>query len=105
MEPTVSSSNTTHKSEASRVDRIAGAAHTAVDKSASALAQGEHALRGAQETAGAIATEAADQIHRYSDQSLSDIKHYISEHPAKSLGIAIAGGFLLSNLLKRGENE
>ena len=73
---------------ASTVDRMASGAHAAVDKTADMAAR-------AAETLGAKGEQLKDLQMRW----LENGRAYIRDHPVKSLGIALVGGFLLSRLL------
>lgn len=81
--------------------RVAEKAHSAVDIAAANLEQAEKALHEARLAAGHKAEHAAQDARVYADQTVSSVKSYINEHPVKSVGIALAGGFLLSALLKK----
>ncbi len=70
------------------VDRIASGAHEAVDKIAGAATQAAETL----EVKG-------EQLKDLEMRLMENCRVYVREHPIKSLGIAIAGGFLLSRLL------
>lgn len=70
------------------VDRVAASAHEAVDKIADATHR----------AADAISKKGA-QLQGVQEEWMENVRGYINEHPVKSLGIAIAGGFLLSRLL------
>ena len=72
----------------SAVDRMASGAHAAVDKTADMAAR-------AAETLDAKGEQLNDLQVRWLESS----RAYIRDHPVKSLGIALVGGFLLSRLL------
>jgi ElaB/YqjD/DUF883 family membrane-anchored ribosome-binding protein len=69
-------------------DKVAHFAHEAVDSVADAS---NHAR--------ASFDEKSDQIMNAEQQLLKDCQIYIRENPVTSLGLAVAGGFLLSRLL------
>ena len=70
------------------VDRAAAGAHKTVDKIANAT----------QHAADAI-SEKGEKLHDLQDEWLKNVRSYINGHPVQSVGIAIAGGFLLSRIL------
>jgi ElaB/YqjD/DUF883 family membrane-anchored ribosome-binding protein len=43
--------------------------------------------------------EKGAQLQDLQEEWMENVRGYINEHPVKSVGIAIAGGFLLSRLL------
>jgi ElaB/YqjD/DUF883 family membrane-anchored ribosome-binding protein len=81
--------------------KVASAAHTAVDVAAENLAQAEKALREARAAVGEKVTDTAKQARSYSEDALESVKVYIDLYPLRSVGIALAAGFLLSSLLKK----
>jgi ElaB/YqjD/DUF883 family membrane-anchored ribosome-binding protein len=70
------------------VDRIASGAHQAVDKIASVADR-------AAETLGVK----GERLKNAQVRAMEQCRDYVRGHPVKSLGIAIAAGFLLSRLL------
>jgi ElaB/YqjD/DUF883 family membrane-anchored ribosome-binding protein len=81
--------------------KVASAAHTAVDVAAENLAQAERALREAQAAVGEKVTDTAKQARSISEDALESVKVYIDLYPLRSVGIALAAGFLLSSLLRK----
>lgn len=71
-------------------DKVAHFAHEAVDSVADAS---NHAR--------ASFDEKSDQIMNAEQQLMKNCQTYIRENPVTSLGLAVAGGFLLSRLLGR----
>jgi ElaB/YqjD/DUF883 family membrane-anchored ribosome-binding protein len=69
------------------VDRIASGAHLAVNKISSAAGQ-------AAETLGVK----GEQFKNAQVRAMEQCRGYVRDHPVKSVGIAIAAGFLLSRL-------
>ena len=69
------------------VDRVASGAHQAVDKLAGAASQ-------AAETLGVK----GEQLKNAQARAAEQCRGYVRDHPAASLGIALAAGFLLSRL-------
>jgi ElaB/YqjD/DUF883 family membrane-anchored ribosome-binding protein len=90
---------TTH--DASTTAKMASAAHTAVDIAAENLAHAEKALREARIAAGEKVIDTAKQAQSYSEDAVASVRAYIDLYPLRSVGIAIAAGFLLSALLKK----
>lgn len=86
---------------ASTTDRVAEAAHTAVDIAAANLAQAEEALREARHAAGLTAQETARQAQAVTEESLQSAREYIQANPLRAVGIALAAGFLTSVILKK----
>jgi len=70
------------------VDHIASGAHQAVDKIASAAGQAAESL-GAK----------GEQLKNSQLRAMEQCRGYVRDHPVKSVGIAIAAGFLLSRLV------
>ncbi len=70
------------------VERVTAGAHETVDKIAEATHQAADAIG-----------EKGAQLQDLQEEWLESCRAYINEHPVKSVGIAIVGGFLLSRLL------
>ncbi|MFA6164063.1 MAG: DUF883 domain-containing protein [Methylobacter sp.] len=70
------------------IDKAAISAHEAVDKIADATNQAAEALG-----------EKGEQLKNTEQQLIDNCRSYISDNPMKSMGIAVAAGFLLSRLL------
>lgn len=69
-------------------DKVADFAHETIDSIADASNQ-----------ARATYDEKSDQIMNAEQQLMKNCQTYIRENPVTSLGLAVAGGFLLSRLL------
>jgi ElaB/YqjD/DUF883 family membrane-anchored ribosome-binding protein len=69
-------------------DKVANFAHEAIDNVADAS---NHAR--------AAFDEKSEQINNVEQQLLKNCQTYVRENPVTSLGLAVAGGFLLSRLL------
>lgn len=69
-------------------DKVADFAHETVDT-----------LADASNHARAAFDEKSDQIMNAEQQLMKNCQTYIRENPVTSVGIAVAGGFLLSRLL------
>jgi len=70
------------------IDKAASTAHEAVDKVASATNQAAEAIG-----------EKGEQLKNAEQQLMEDCRGYVRENPIKSMGIAVAAGFLLSRVL------
>lgn len=70
------------------VDRISSGAHLAVDKIAGAAGQ-------AAETLG----EKGEQLKNAQARAMAQCRGFVRDHPVRSVGIAVAAGFLLSRLV------
>jgi ElaB/YqjD/DUF883 family membrane-anchored ribosome-binding protein len=70
------------------VDRVASGAHQAVDKIASAAGQAAETL-----------SVKGEQWRNTHVRAMEQCRGYVRDHPGRSVGIAIATGFLLSRLL------
>jgi len=82
--------NTTDEGEhtMNTTDKVANFAHEAVNSVADASNQARAAF-----------DEKSDQIIDAEQQLVKNCQTYIRENPVTSLGLAVAGGFLLSRLL------
>ncbi len=72
------------------IDRVASLAHQAVDKAAGAAAP----------TADWLA-EKGESLNATQKKLVADTCSYVAANPLKSLGIAVAAGFLLSRIIVR----
>ncbi len=70
------------------IDRLASGAHKVVDNMADVIAQAAETL-----------DVKGEQLNELQGRWLENSRVYIRDHPIKSLGIAVVGGFLLSRLL------
>ena len=71
------------------IDQVATMAHHAVDKAADAAAA----------PAGWL-TEQGESLHATQKKLVADTCGYVSANPLKSVGIAVAAGFLLSRVMR-----
>ena len=88
-------------SESSTTEKMANAAHQAVDIAAKNLEHAEKALREARIAAGHKVADTADKAQSLTEDTVESIKAYVNLYPLRSVGIAVAAGFLLSALLKK----
>lgn len=100
---TASKDTTSHSGEngSSATAKMASAAHSAVDIAAANLEQAEKALKEARAAAGQKVHDSAKQAQSFSEDALASVKAYIDLYPLRSVGIALATGFLVSSLLKK----
>lgn len=70
------------------IRRAADSAHSAVDKVADVTS----------DTADTL-TQKGQQIKHKEEQWLENVNQYVQKNPCTSIGIAVAGGFLLSRIL------
>lgn len=98
---TTPSANDTTEHDHSATAKLALAAHAAVDIAAANLEQAEQALREARITAGHKVNDGAQQAQSISEDAVATVKAYIDLYPLRSVGIALAAGFLISSLLKK----
>jgi len=80
---------------------MASAAHEAVDIAAANLEQAEKALREAKAAAGLKVQGTARQAQSVSEDALGTVKAYVELYPLRSVGIALATGYLLAALLRK----
>ncbi len=95
------SANDTTDNDISATAKLASAAHAAVDIAAANLEQAEQALKEARIAAGQKVNDGAKQAQSISEDTISAVKAYIDLYPLRSVGIALAAGFLISSLLKK----
>lgn len=75
--------------------------NTTTDKVSDFVHETVDAVADASNHARAAFDEKSDQIMNAEQQLLKNCQTYIRENPVTSLGLAAAGGFLLSRLLSR----
>jgi len=98
---TTPSANDTLDNDISATAKLALAAHAAVDVAAANLEQAEQALKEARIAAGQKVNDGTQQAQAISEDVVTAVKAYIDLYPLRSVGIALAAGFLLSSLLKK----
>ena len=72
------------------VERVAATAHEAVDKAANAV-----------NAAAKAVSKKSEQFRDLPTQYLDSCRTQVRDHPLAALGIALAAGFLLSQILTR----
>jgi ElaB/YqjD/DUF883 family membrane-anchored ribosome-binding protein len=80
-------------------DKVADFAHETIDAVANATNQAREAFADASHQARESFDETSDQFIDAEQRMVKECRSYIRENPVTSLGIAVAGGFLLSRLL------
>lgn len=83
-------------------DKVSDFAHETVDNIANASNQAREAVVGATHQVRETMDEKSDQLINAEQRLVKNCQGYIRDNPITSLGIAVAGGFLLSRLLNRG---
>lgn len=71
-------------------DRVAQAAHETVDRVADRGARAEEYVR-----------ENSERYRQQSQDWVEQMGDYVREHPYRSLGMAVAAGFVIGSLLRR----
>lgn len=69
------------------IDKLSSAAEEAAEKIASVTSQATEVLG-----------EKGEQLKELEEQLMEDARDYIREHPITSMGIALAAGFMLSQI-------
>lgn len=81
------------------IDRLSEAAHPAISRATSGA---HHLVDRISDTSGRVAQQVAKSASRLKDTEHRLIgagSNYVREHPLKSTGIALAAGFLVSQLV------
>jgi ElaB/YqjD/DUF883 family membrane-anchored ribosome-binding protein len=99
--PSSDSKTDSAAADSSTTARMATAAHSVVDTMGSNLEHAESSLRDAGEAAADKASEAIRQAKSYSEDAVSSVTEYIHLYPLRSMGIAVAAGYLISALTRR----
>ena len=82
-------------------DKASEAAHGAVDKASQSAAQIERKLRDGTEVSEQKLRELSDKAQAASTDGLAKVQTYIQENPLKALGIALASGYIISQLFTK----
>jgi ElaB/YqjD/DUF883 family membrane-anchored ribosome-binding protein len=80
-------------------DKVAGYAHETMDTVAQATNKARKAFVGASHQARESFDEKSDQLITAEQRVVKNCRRYVRDSPVTSLGIAVAGGFILSRLL------
>ncbi|MBA1149304.1 DUF883 family protein [Ectothiorhodospiraceae bacterium WFHF3C12] len=71
-------------------ERVAQAAHDTVDRAAERGARAEEYVR-----------DNTDRYRQQTEDFADQVSGYVREHPYRSLGMAVAAGFIIGSLLRR----
>ncbi len=91
--------NTEQETTMNTTDKVSDFAHETVDTIANASHQAREAFAGASNQAKETFDQKSEQIINAEQRLVKNCQAYVRENPITSLGIAVAGGFLLSRLL------
>lgn len=81
--------NTNNQATHPRVDAMAAGAHEAVDWAANATNNATDSL-----------SDTGHDMKAMEERWLAKVRGYVQENPTTSLGIALAGGYILSRILR-----
>lgn len=76
------------------IDKVSHSAHEAVDK-----------VAGMSYQAAEVLGEKGEQLKNVELEMIEDYRAYVRENPMKSVGIAVAAGFLLSRIMVGGHSD
>lgn len=80
-------------------DKVSEFAHDTVDTIANASHQAREAFTDASHQAKETFEQKSEQLINAEQRLVKNCRGYVRDNPITSLGIAVAGGFLLSRLL------
>lgn len=83
----------------SKVDRAADQAHDKIDQASNAARPAVDRLAGKAHNMVDKLEAKGEKLMEAEAEMMGDIEAYIRQHPLQSVGIAVAGGFLLSRIL------
>ena len=89
----------TESAQAPLTEKARDTAHEVVDKVASSTAELEKKARNGSQLTEEKLTDIAQSTQQTGQAYLDKASEYIQENPLKSLGIAVASGYLISKLL------
>lgn len=81
------------------IDRASSAVHPAVDNLASGAHRTVDRMADVANNTAENLDARAEQFLEARTQFFDQVRDYVHEHPVASIGIAVAGGFLISRLL------
>lgn len=87
------------------LDTLSNAAEEAAEKIAGATSQVAETLSEKSEEIAEAVSEKGRQLMAMEDQFLKNCRAYIEENPMAALGIALATGFVLNQILSVGEHR
>lgn len=82
-----------------KVDRVADQAHGKIDQASSAARPAVDKLAGKAHNMVDKLEARGEKLMEAEAEMMGDLENYIRQHPLQSVGIAVAGGFLLSRIL------
>jgi ElaB/YqjD/DUF883 family membrane-anchored ribosome-binding protein len=80
------------------IDKLSSTADEAAEKIASAAEEAAKKIASATSQATEMLGEKGEQLKEIEEKLVEDARDYIREHPISSMGIALAAGFMLSQL-------
>lgn len=100
-QPKAAANKTASKASESTTDRIATAAHDAVDRFAVHANKRESQIREAAQTAGEQAEVKREQATEQFNDVITRVEAYVREKPLASAGIAFMAGIVANAILRR----
>ncbi|MEX0899370.1 MAG: DUF883 C-terminal domain-containing protein [Gammaproteobacteria bacterium] len=82
-----------------KVDRAADQAHDKIDQASNAAQPAVDRLAGKAHNMVDKLEAKGEQWMEAEEEMMGEIQAYVRQHPLQSVGIAVAGGFLLSRIL------
>jgi ElaB/YqjD/DUF883 family membrane-anchored ribosome-binding protein len=82
-----------------KVDRAADQAHDKIDQASNAARPAVDRLAGKAHNMVDKLEAKGEQWMEAEEEMMGEIQAYVRQHPLQSIGIAVAGGFLLSRIL------
>lgn len=89
------------EAEGSTTDRVAKAAHHAIDETAAKAEQVEKQVRERADRASAKVDRSQAAAREQIEESLDKVETFIREQPMTAAGIAFAAGIIVSTILRR----
>ena len=87
------------------LDNLTNTAAEAAEKIASTASQAAEALSEKGEQLAEVASEKGKQLMNMEEQFIKNCRIYIRDNPMTSVGIAVAAGFILSQVMRAGEHR
>lgn len=87
------------------IDNLSNAAGEAAEKIAQATSQAAEVLSEKKEQIAEAVSEKSKQVMEMEEEFLKNCRAYVQDHPITSLGIALAAGFVLSQIIAAGEHR
>lgn len=89
------------EAEASTTDRVARAAHHAIDETAAKAEQVERQVRERADRASTKVDRSQAAAREQIEESIDRVEAFIREQPMTAAGIAFAAGIIVSSMLRR----